>query len=294
MIGLVKIAALAAIAYLSFQLVFSILKPVSEKRKKNTRDFLKKAKNQQKREKFYYFRDVMLRKFACKALLTDLKRDEYKSIITRLDLKLSPEELRAQQLVLALAAVAASVLIMNLNPLLGYLSFLGPIIAWMYPIDELERHIEQKNKNIMHDFPSFYSMLYYQYSRSVDIYLADVVRDFLPNANKDMHEELGILLDNIEYGEEYALKQFKKRIPLRYIIKFCDIMQTRLNGYDNVSQMAYLKNELHEARIRTLEEELKSRQNKNIRVQFGLIAVLAVYVIIYFYYQFMDAIKIFS
>ena len=47
----------------------------------------------------------------------------------------------------------------------------------------------------MFDFPSFYSMLYYQYSKSVHIYLADAVRDFLPNANPDMAEELGILID---------------------------------------------------------------------------------------------------
>ena len=109
-----------------------------------------------------------------------------------------------------------------------------------------------------------------------------------------MAEELEIFIDNIEYGEEYALKQLKKRVPLRYVIKFCDIMQTRLNGYDNTSQMAYLKNELNDLRIQTLEKELKARQNKNIKVQFALIFVLIVYVIIYFYYQFLDAFRMFS
>jgi len=52
-------------------------------------------------------------------------------------------------------------------------------------------------------------MLYYQYARSINIYLADVVKDFLPNANEDMAAELEVFLDNIEYGEEYALKQLK-------------------------------------------------------------------------------------
>lgn len=294
MIGMVKLTALVSISYLAFLTVFSVIRPVSSKRQKNTRDFLKKAKNQQNKEKFYYFRDVVLRKLASKSLLSELKRDEYRSLIQRLDLRLTPEELRAQQILLALLACIAALIVLKINPLMGCFSFLGPIVAWMYPVDELERKVSKKDKNIMLDFPSFYSMLYYQYSRSVDIYLADVVRDYLPNANSDMYEELGILLDNIEYGEEHALKQLKKRVPLRYIIKFCDIMQTRLNGYDNVSQMAYLKNELHESRIRTLEEELKDRQNKNLRVQFSLIIVLAVYVITYFYFQFMDAIKIFS
>jgi hypothetical protein len=183
---------------------------------------------------------------------------------------------------------------MRISTLFGILSLLGPVLAWMYPVDELEKKIDRKNKNIMYDFPAFYSMLYYQYARSVNIYLGDVVKDFLPNANEDMAEELGIFMDNIEYGEEYALKQLKKRVPLRHVIKFSDIMQTRLNGYDNTSQMAYLKNELHDLRIQTLENELKLRERKNVQVQFVLVIVLAVYVVIYFYYQFIDAFKLFS
>ncbi|KNY27515.1 hypothetical protein [Pseudobacteroides cellulosolvens] len=294
MLLIARLLAIIAIIYLSFTLVFAIVKPVSNKRKKNTRDFLNQAKRQAKKEKFYYIRDVVLRRFTNRMLLGEMKRSEFKELIMRLDLKTTPEEIRAKQIVLALLALLAAILVIQLNPLIGYLSLLGPIIAWMYPVDDLEKKIEQKNKNIMFDFPSFYSMLYYQYSKSVHIYLADAVRDFLPNANPDMAEELGILIDNIEYGEEYALKQLKKRVPLRYIIKFCDIMQIRLNGYDNTSQMAYLKQELHDLRLQTLEDELKSREAKNIRTQFALILVLTVYVVIYFYYQFIDATRLFK
>jgi len=68
-----------------------------------------------------------------------------------------------------------------------------------------------------------------------------------------MAAELEVFLDNIEYGEEYALKQLKKRVPLRHIIKFCDIMETRLRGYDNISQMTYLKNELYDLRVMSLK-----------------------------------------
>ena len=109
----------------------------------------------------------------------------------------------------------------------------------MYPVSEMEKKIEKKNKNIAFDFPAFYSMVYYQYSKSVNIYLADVIRDYLPNAQTDMAEELGVMLDNIEYGEEYALKQLKKRVPIHYIIKFCDLMETRLKGYDNIRITSY-------------------------------------------------------
>jgi hypothetical protein len=289
-----KFAALAAVIYLTVTVVFSIIKPVSSKRKKIARDFLIKEKKQVQSEKLYYFKDVILRRFTSSMLLGDLKKEEYRIMIKRLDLKITPEELRAQQIVLAILTFLVALILMRISTLIGILSLLGPVLAWMYPVDELEKKIERKNKNIMFDFPAFYSMLYYQYARSVNIFLGDVVKDFLPNANADMAEELGIFLDNIEYGEEYALKQLKKRVPLRHVIKFCDIMQTRLNGYDNTSQMAYLKNELHDLRIQTLENELKLRERRNIQVQFALIIVLAIYVIIYFYYQFIDAFKMFS
>lgn len=294
MVVIMKLAALAAIIYLTFTMVFSIIRPVSRKRKKITRDFLIKEKKQAQNERLYYFKDVILRRFTSSMLLGELKKDEYRNMIKRLDLKITPEELRAKQIVLAILVFLAALIVMKISTLLGIFSLLGPVLAWMYPVDELERKIERKNKNIMFDFPAFYSMLYYQYARSVNIFLGDVVKDFLPNANEDMAEELGIFLDNIEYGEEYALKQLKKRVPLRHVIKFSDIMQTRLNGYDNTSQMAYLKNELHDLRIQTLESELKQRERKNVQVQFILIIVLAVYVIIYFYYQFVDAFKMFS
>ncbi len=294
MVLIMKFAALAATIYLTVTTVFSVIKPVSRKRKKITRDFLIKEKKRVQTEKLYYFKDVILRRFTSSMLLGELKKEEYRKMIKRLDLKITPEELRAKQIVLAILAFLAALLVMRISTLFGILSLLGPVLAWMYPVDELERKIDRKNKNIMYDFPAFYSMLYYQYARSVNIYLGDVVKDFLPNANEDMSEELGIFLDNIEYGEEYALKQLKKRVPLRHVIKFSDIMQTRLNGYDNTSQMAYLKNELHDLRIQTLENELKLRERKNVKVQFILIIVLAVYVVIYFYYQFVDAFKMFS
>lgn len=137
-------------------------------------------------------------------------------------------------------------------------------------------------------------MVYYQYSKSINIYLADVIRDYLPNANADMAEELGVMLDNIEYGEEFALKQLKRRVPIHYIIKFCDLMETRLKGYDNISQMVYLKNEIDSFRIRFLEEELERRERTNGRIQFVLIGILALYIGIYYLFTIMDSIQMFQ
>lgn len=294
MVMLAKLIALAAVIYLVFTLIYPVIRPISKRRKEHSRDFIRRARDQKKAERYMYFKDIVLRRFSNKLLLSDLKRDEFNFLIKRLDLRITPEEIRLKQVLFVIGAIGVSMTAMNINTLIGYTCLIFIILGWLYPIDELEKKIEKKNKNILADFPAFYNMLYYQYARSVNIYLSDVVKDFLPNANEDMAEELGILLDNIEYGEEYALKQFKKRVPLRHIIKFCDIMETRLRGYENISQMTYLKNELYELRVTALEDELKRRQDKNSRIQIVLLIVLGLYIIIYYYFQFIDAIKMFS
>ncbi len=289
-----KLASLGAIIYLVFSFVYPVFKPMPGRRKKRSREFLVKAKEQKNKEKYLYFKDIVLRKLSGKLLLNEVRREQYNSLINRLDLRITPEEIRLKQILYSLAALVVSLIMMKLIIFLGYLCLLFVVLGWLYPADELERKIERKNKNILKDFPSFYSMLYYQYSKSVNIYLADVVKDFLPNANQDMADELGVMLDNIEYGEEYALKQLKKRVPLRHIIKFCDIMETRLRGYDNTSQMAYLKNELYELRVVELEEELNRRKAKNSNVQIVLLVVLAAYIVVYYYFQVITAIKLFG
>jgi Flp pilus assembly protein TadB len=289
-----KLLSLIAIIYLVSFFVYPIFKPMSGKRKKRSREFLAVVKKQNKREKYLYFKDIVLRKLSKKLFVNDLKREQLSFILNRLDLKITPEEVRLNQILYALVALLVSTVMMKLMPILGYICLIFVVLGWLYPIDELEKKVERKNKNILKDFPAFYSMVYYQYSRSINIYLADVIKDFLPNANQDMADELGVLLDNIEYGEEYALKQFKKRVPLRYIMKFCDIMETRLKGYDNTSQMAYLKNELYDLRVVALEEELNNRKASNERTQFILIVILVIYILVYYYFQFIGAIKLFG
>ena len=294
MVIFAKLLSLVAIIYLVSFFVYPVFKPMSGKRKKRSREFLVVAKKQNKTEKYLYFKDIVLRRLSKKLFVNELKREQLSFILNRLDLKITPEEVRLNQIIYSLAALLVAIVMMELMPIFGYVCLVFVVLGWLYPIDELEKKVEQKNKNILKDFPAFYSMVYYQYARSINIYLADVIKDFLPNANQDMADELGVLLDNIEYGEEYALKQFKKRVPLRYIMKFCDIMETRLKGYDNTSQMAYLKNELYDLRVVALEEELNHRKASNERTQFVLIVVLIVYILVYYYFQFIGAIKLFG
>jgi Flp pilus assembly protein TadB len=253
-------------------------------------------KNKKKDNLDNKFKEVK-RKFASKyikKLISTTEKKRYKKIIDRLDLNIKPEEIRLDQILYTIGATVLTIIMLSANRLLGCCTAILIILGWLYPISEMEKKIEKKNKSISLDFPYFYSMIYYQYSKSVNIYLADVIKDYLPNANEDMAEELGVMLDNCEYGEGFALKQLKKRVPLHYIIKFCDIMETRLNGYDNISQMAYLKNDMDQFRIRALEDELVKRERSNGKTQLVLIAILIIYIIIYYIFMVLTSLKMFQ
>ncbi len=293
MIFAAKLCALISVIYLVKVFLYPVFKPVSGKQKKRARRFIKEKQSAALKQKIEQMKKELARKYL-KGFVGSAERARFQKIIERLDLGMKPEDIRMEQLVYTAGAVLITAAVMSANRLLGCAAAIFIILAWLYPVVELEKVIDRKNKNISYDFPAFYSMVYYQYAKSVNIYLADVIKDYLPNANPDMAEELGVMLDNIDYGEEYALKQLKKRVPLHYIIKFCDIMETRLRGYDNVSQMTYLKNEVDEFRIRALEEELQQRERNNSRIQWSLVGVLVVYIVIYYLFTILASLKMFQ
>ena len=293
MIFAAKLCALISVIYLVKVFLYPVFKPVSGKQKKRARRFIKEKQSAALKQKIEQMKKELARKYL-KGFVGSAERARFQKIIERLDLGMKPEDIRMEQLVYTAGAVLITAVVMSANRLLGCAAAIFIILAWLYPVVELEKVIDRKNKNISYDFPAFYSMVYYQYAKSVNIYLADVIKDYLPNANPDMAEELGVMLDNIDYGEEYALKQLKKRVPLHYIIKFCDIMETRLRGYDNVSQMTYLKNEVDEFRIRALEEELQQRERNNSRIQWSLVGVLVVYIVIYYLFTILASLKMFQ
>lgn len=292
-VALAKFCALASIIYLIKVFLYPFFKPVSRSQKKRARMFMKERKSLRFKEKVMGWK----RRFAVKyvrGLLGSAERMRFKKMIDRLDLSISPEEIRTEQLFYTLLAILATLFMLSANILLGCATAIFIILGWLYPVVEMEKVIERKNKNISFDFPAFYSMVYYQYAKSVNIYLADVIKDYIPNANPDMAEELGVMLDNMDYGEDFALKQFKKRVPLHYVIKFCDIMETRLKGYNNVAQMTYLKNEVDAVRVRSLEEDLLKRERSNARLQLILIAVLIIYIVIYYLFTILNSLKMFQ
>lgn len=293
MVGISQLAIIISIFYLIKVFLYPYYRPVSNKHKKRTRSHQKQIKKDKQRQKWKAAKKYLAKKYIV-FLISEGERKRLKTIVDRLNKDMIPEEIRFDQIIYSLIAFGICIVGFSANQLIGYLCCTFILMAWLYPIDELEKEVEKRNKYIASDFPAFYSMVYYQYSKTVNIFFADVIRDYLPNANKYMAEELGYMLDNIDFGEEFVLKQFKKRVPLHYIIKFCDIMETRLKGYDNISQMTYLKNEIDEFRIRTLEEELEKRERSNEKIQMVLIIVLGIYIFIYYLFMIMTSMKMFQ
>lgn len=294
MLGLVKIICMICIFYVSYNILKLIFRPLKNRRINYTRRFIRSNKQLKSKEQFVLFKKKMANQYHKYILLSNTKRMELGSMLKRVDQSKTPEEIRLEQILYSAIATIVSLLILQVSIILGYSCMIFIVLGWMYPIDEIQRIVERKNNNIIRDIPVFYNMIFYQYSKSVHIFLADVIKDFLPNANEDMAEELETILDDIEYGEEYALKQFKARVPLRHIIRICDLIETRLKGYDNLAQMAYLKNELDELRVTRLEVELEKREQKGSHIQIVLIVILSIYIIIYYYYQMFSALEMFS
>jgi len=289
-----QLFAVGSVMYLIKLFLFPFLKPASKKQKQRIRQYVKEREKELRKKKRTQARRGFIRKYG-EFLLTDVTRTEIGRMLSRLDMSdVLPEEIRLKQIIYALSGAAFALIAFAANPLFGYVSILFTVLVFMIPRDELNKKIKRREMNIARDFPPFYSMVYYQYARSVNIYLADIVKDYLPNAGEDLAKELGIILDNIDYGEDYALKQFKKRVQIHYVAKFCDIMETRLKGYDNTAQMLYFKNEIDMFRMETLEKELAKRQSQNTKIQIVLVAVLAVYIMAYFLFSVLSALKLFQ
>jgi len=294
MILLAQVFAIFSVLYLINLLVFPLLKPASKKQKQRIRQYAKEREKEQRKKKRLRARREFIAKYG-EFMLTDVTRAEIGRILSRLDMAdVLPEEIRLKQFAYAMFGAALTLVAFLANPLFGYMCIFFTVLMFMLPRDELNKKLRQKEESIARDFPAFYSLVYYQYARSVNIYLADIIKDYLPNASEDLAKELGFILDNIDYGEEYALREFKKRVQIHYVAKFCDIMETRLRGYDNTSQMLYFKNEIDAFRMQTLEKELAKRQSQNTKLQFVLIVVLAVYVMAYFLFSVLSALRLFQ
>jgi hypothetical protein len=288
-----KIIAFCVVLFLIKQLLYPFYRPLGRKHKNRVRKYSKERQADEVRRKRREKKIEIARKYSFRLPFMQ-SETELRKTLERLNSDKHPEEIWLEQNLWLLGSIALSLFLFSANNILGLVSALLVPILFFLPTDELDKEIKRKNINIALDFPQFYSMVFYQYSKSINVYLADVINDYLPNANDDMAEELSVMLQNIDYAdEEYALRQLKKRVPIHHILKFCTIMETRLRGYDNVSQMQYLKNEIDRYRVTALEQELQARVRKNSIIQVVLLGILGLYIVIYYLFTILASLDMF-
>jgi len=277
-----SVIAFVAVLVLIKQFLYPFYRPVGRMQRNRVRKYSKEKRAEEVARKRRERKLWVAKNFAFRMPFMQ-GESELKKKLDRLNSDKRPEEIWLEQNLWLLGGAAVAFIVLTANNVLGLLSTLFIPLCFFLPTDELDRAIQRKNRNIALEFPLFYAMVFYQYSKSISVYMSDVINDYLPNANEDMAEELNVMLRNIDYSnEEYALKQLKRRVPVHHIIKFCDIMETRLRGYDNVSQMQYLKNEIDRYRVTELEAELDKRVRTNNMIQIALIVILGVYILIYY------------
>jgi len=288
-----RLIAIIAVLYLIKQFLWPYYRPVGKTQKNRVRKYSKEKQAEEVKRRRREKKLQLAKAFAIRLPFMRSEADLRKTL-DRLDSDKKPEEIWLEQDLWLMGGIIGAMIMLSANALLGLMAVMLVPILFFLPTDELDKEVKRRNKNVALDFPQFYGMVFYQYSKSINVYLSDVIEDYLPNANDDMAAELSVMLQNIDYAdEEYALKQLKKRVPIHHIIKFCDIMETRLRGYDNVSQMHYLKNEIDRYRVTELENELQKRVRTNNIIQLALIGILILYVILYYLFTILGSLKIF-
>jgi hypothetical protein len=285
--------AFASVLFLIKEFLYPFYRPVGKKHKTRVRKYSREKHSEETNRRRRVLKIKIAKAFAIRLPFMQSEA-ELRKTIERLNSDKKPEEIWLEQDLWLLGGVIVALIMFSANTALGLISILFIPIGVFLPTDELDREVKRRNRNIALDFPQFYSMVFYQYAKSINVFLADVINDYLPSACYDMAEELNVMLWNIDYSdEEFALKQLKRRVPVHHVIKFCDIMETRLRGYDNVSQMQYLKNEIDHYRVTELENDLSARVRTNDLIQLVLLGILGVYILIYYLFTVLDAMSMF-
>lgn len=221
--------------------------------------------------------------------LNKAQERKYMRYVDRLNLRwenepLDPRMIRVDQYVFFLVCVLIALLCLTFSKLLGVFFLIASPFGYRIPLIEMDEKIEKIDAIISREFNSFYSIVYYQFRRQNKM-LSSVVREYLPNASPEMAYELKIFLHNLSKGEEYALVELRKRLPLKYVIRFCDIMKVRVVGIENISQMMYLKEEMHDDERHKIKRSLEKRKKQALALQSVVYLLLIQFIIVYWYLQ---------
>lgn len=238
--------------------------------------------------------EYLQKKVSRRLPIIDMSEDleiELNKKLSRLGVEATAKDIRRLQLLYALFTLLVALItriMLGRTPAL--VVALLSIYTWRYPIIRIDKEIYDRNQAIERELPELYSILFYAYKRSAGINLTSKIQSYIKDSSDLFYKEMMIFIEDARNGELYALKEFKKRVPLGIVIRFCDIMETRLTGYDNISVMYNFKKEMDDKRSAREDKLLKDLSARlNTIAWIGVMVPMGIILIIYFAAQMMAA-----
>ncbi|MEO2202456.1 hypothetical protein ABGV42_01715 [Paenibacillus pabuli] len=219
----------------------------------------------------------MFRKYTPKDFkINDADRERLEEELIRLGRTETAIDIKISQFVLFGIFSLISLIICLIFGIFGLLGFAFAIYAYHYPVIDIRTRISKMNAAVEAEFPDFYRSAYFAYRKRINVPLINVVRNGIKSSSPEFAQELSILASNIvSLGEIEALRRWKKALPLPYITRFCEYMEARLNGENNLSVLEGFKTELDNARE-------MARQVERNRLETRLVAVNGITLVPFF------------
>lgn len=238
----------------------------SRKKSKEVKDNIEGLKNKGLELRKVQVRQDLILELAsiCKNIplfiLSTHQREKLVFYIKRLDLKrdkvtILPEEIYMNQVGIATVFILAVVMLTIIFKVAILALLAYPVIYSAYS-KSIEKKIKISDDLIRQDFPAFYSVIFYQCKSLTGPVpnLRIMVENYVPFAGEEIEKMLKKMLAYMEFGEGYALKRIKEEYPIKEVIRFCNDVGTRLNGEDNVLNLAEFKNQLDTEELVALDK----------------------------------------
>lgn len=188
--------------------------------------------------------------------MSDTFRSRMSLDLRRLGSSQTPEEIRKTQIVLCVGPLILSIVFYLIFPVLGVCLAVSGVYGWFFPVREVRKKIIAMNKVIDGEFPKFYHQVYYAYYKDTRANFRKLVNAYMLMCSREFHLELKFLLSNVDtMGDIEALRYWKRNLPLPNIIRFCEIMENRLNGENNIAVMESFLTQLERYREIQLERD---------------------------------------
>ena len=238
--------------------------------------------------------EYLQKKVSRRLPIIDMSEDleiELNKKLSRLGAEATAKDIRRLQLLYAIFTLLVALIIrIMLGKTPALVVALLSIYTWRYPIIRIDKEIYDRNQAIERELPELYSILFYAYKRSAGVNLTSKIQSYIKDSSDLFYKEMMIFIEDARNGELYALKEFKKRVPLGIVLRFCDIMETRLTGYDNISVMYNFKKEMDDKRSAREDKLLKDLSARlNTIAWIGVMVPMGIILIIYFAAQMMTA-----